>query len=77
MTEEMKTRPTRGMGDRCSPESCLMKKPDRAPRGAPISYSGSRTTCNRTQVSAMMHLRLSLINEINISNKLFIFLGIQ
>ena len=69
MTEEMKTRPTR--------ESCLMKKPDRAPRGAPISYSGSRATCNRTQVSATMHLRLSLINEINISNKLFIFLGIQ
>ena len=73
----MKTRPTRGMGDRCLPESCLMKKPDRAPIGAPISYSGSRTTCNITQVSAMMHLRLSLINEINISNKLFIFLGIQ
>ena len=73
----MSKRPTRGMGDRCLPEACLKKKliglrkERRSPTrevGQPVIYQ---------QVSHIVHLRLSLINEINISNKLFIFLGIQ
>ena len=73
----MKTRPTRGMGDCCLPESCLKKnliglrKERRSPTrevGQPVISTG---------ISVAVHLRLRLINEINISNKLFIFLGIQ
>ena len=36
--------------------------------GQPVIYQ---------QVSQIVHRKLNLINEINISNKLFIFLGIQ
>ena len=73
----MKKRPTRGMGDRCLPESCLMKNLIglREEHRSPTREVGQPVIEHR--FSATMHLRLSLINEINTSNKLFIFLGIQ
>ena len=50
----MKTRPTRGMGDRCLPESCLMKnligfrEEHRSPTrevGQPVTNTGFQQRC--------------------------------